>query len=125
MIIREVTAKELLEQFIPVDPADFAAGTVVVRNIGRILSQQISNDLVDGIVTFFGQGGEYIAQNLAHAFLIVSGNRKFDGTICHGIDLLCELMSIIAPIRFCVKGFSVIFFKTFTAGTHPAFPSAR
>lgn len=113
MIIREVTANELLEQFISVETADLTAGAIVVRNVGRVLSQQITDDLVDGIVTFFRQGSKYIAQNLAHALLVVSGNRKLDGTICHEIDLLCELMSIIAPIRFCVKGFSVNFLLKF------------
>ena len=107
MIIREVTANELLEQFISVETADLTAGAIVVRNVGRVLSQQITDDLVDGIVTFFGQGIEYAPQNLAHTFLIVSGNCKLDGAFRHGVDLLCEVMIIIARFRRCVKGYLV------------------
>ena len=54
MIIREVTANELLEQFISVETADLTAGAIVVRNVGRVLSQQITDDLVDGIIALFG-----------------------------------------------------------------------
>jgi hypothetical protein len=106
-IVRKVATNQFLEQLVPVDPADLAAGGIVVCDIGRILSQKIANDLVDGIVTFFGQGIEYAPQNLAHTFLIVSGDCKFDGAFRHGVDLLCEVMIIIARFRCCVKGYLV------------------
>ena len=106
MIIREVTANELLEQFISVETADLTAGAIVVRNVGRVLSQQITDDLVDGIVTFFGQCGMNAAKDLLHTFLIVGRNGELNGAVSHGLDLLCDIMTIITGFYPSVKVFS-------------------
>ena len=87
----EIIAHQLLHQLVPVQLTDHAAGIVVVGDIGGIFCEQLTDDLIDGIIAFFIQSIEYTTQNAAHIFLIVAGNSKLDGAICHGSDLLNSL----------------------------------
>ena len=68
---------EHLHQLVPVDLADHASGAVVVGNIGGILSQQVSDDLIDGVVAFFCQGLIHTPKNPAHIIAIVIWYCKF------------------------------------------------
>ena len=47
LIAGQIAADQFLQQFIPVNTADLTAGIVMVCNIGRILSQQVTDDLVN------------------------------------------------------------------------------
>ena len=87
----EIIAHQLLHQLVPVQLTDHAAGIVVVGDIGGIFCEQVADDLIDGIIAFFIQSIEYTTQNPAHIFLVIAGNRKLDGTLCHGFDLLNSL----------------------------------
>ena len=49
----QIAADQLLQKLVPIQLADHAAGIVVVGNVGGIFGQQITNDLVDGIVSLF------------------------------------------------------------------------
>ena len=43
---------QLLKQLVTVELADQAAGIVVVGNVGRILGQEITDYLIDGVKPF-------------------------------------------------------------------------
>ena len=73
VLLEQIFAHQRLHQFIPVDLADHTAGIVVVGDVGGILGQQVSNDLVDGIVAFFSQGFVHTTENTAHILFIVAG----------------------------------------------------
>ena len=45
------------------------------------------------------------AKNLVHTFLIVSRNSEFNGAVCHGLDPLYNIMTIITGFRPGVKVF--------------------
>ena len=49
----EILPNQFLQQFVPIQLTDHAAGVVVVRDIGGIFRQQIADDLVNRIVTLF------------------------------------------------------------------------
>ena len=87
----EIIAHQLLHQFIPIQLVNHAAGIVVVGDIGGIFCEQIADDLIDGIIAFFIQSIEHTMQNPAHILLVITGNSKLDGILCHGIDLLKSL----------------------------------
>ncbi len=54
LLVEKVLANQHLHQLVTVDLADHSPGVVVVGDVGGILSQQVANDLVDGVVAFFG-----------------------------------------------------------------------
>ena len=70
-LLEQVLANQHLHQLVPVDLADHAPGVVVIRDIGGILGQQVADDLVDGIIAFFGQGFIHTPKDSAHIFPIV------------------------------------------------------
>ena len=51
----KITFHQDLQKFIAVDLADQRARMVVVGDIGRILGEDVSHDLIDGIVALFLQ----------------------------------------------------------------------
>ena len=55
MLMLEIGAHQNLEELIPVDMPDEIAGIVVRRDIGRILGQDIPDDLIDRIITLLYQ----------------------------------------------------------------------
>ena len=89
VLLSQVLADQLLQQFVPVKLTDHAAGVVVVGDIGGILGQKIAHNLIDGIIALFLQRIEYRAKNASHILFVVTGNGKFQSAlISHGIDLL-------------------------------------
>ena len=119
LFLEEIFANQNLHQLIPVDLADHAAGIVVVGDVGGILGQQVSNDLVDGIVAFFGQGFVHTTENTAHILFIVAGYGELQGGfIRHGLSLLfflinyghynrkisdCKVLNAEFFVNFCMK----------------------
>jgi hypothetical protein len=111
LLVEQIALHQLLEQLVPVQLTDHAAGTIVVGDVGGILGEKITNDLVDGIVALLAQSVENTAKDSTHIVLIVTGNCKLDGVVVrHVIDLLCILGIIIAQIFGYVKGKSREFF---------------
>ena len=93
-----------INQLVPVQLTDHAAGIVVVGDIGGIFCQQIADDLVDGIVTLLLQSVKYRAQNPTHIVLVIAGNSEFQCVlISHGIDLLRNSGVIISHKNGIVK----------------------
>ena len=85
----QILTHQLLQQLVPVQLANQAAGVVVVGDIGGILGQKIADDLIDGIIALFLQRVEYRAENAAHIIPVVAGNCKFlCALVRHDIDLL-------------------------------------
>ena len=53
--VKQIVAHQLGEQLVPVQTADHRSGVVVVGDVGGILREKIAYDLIDGIVTLFGE----------------------------------------------------------------------
>ena len=51
----QVRTHQSLEQFVPVDFPDQASGIVVGGDVGGVLREDISHDLIDRIISFFVQ----------------------------------------------------------------------
>ena len=74
---------QLLKQLVTVELADQAAGSVVVGNVGRILRQEITDYLIDGVIPFFAEGAIYGGQNALHLLTTVFRYHKLDGIVIH------------------------------------------
>ena len=94
--IKKFFASLTLQKLVPVQFADHAAGIVVIGDIGRVLCQQVTDDLVDRVVTFFVQGVGHTPEDTVHILFVITGNRELDGVFRHGIDLLYLINVIIA-----------------------------
>ena len=93
LLIEKVLANQHLHQLVPVDLADHAAGIVIVGDVGGVLGQQVTDNLIDGIVAFFSQGLIHIPENPAHIFFVIAGYSKFHGALFrHGLGLLSQRM---------------------------------
>ena len=53
LLVQQIILHQRLQQLVPVHLADEGAGVVVVGDIGGILGQDVTHDLVDGVVTLF------------------------------------------------------------------------
>ena len=51
-VSEQILTNQCLHQFVPVDFTNQAPGIIVVCDVGGVLSQQIADDLVDGVVAF-------------------------------------------------------------------------
>ena len=88
-VFEQVFPYQNLHQLVPVDLADAAAGIVVVGDVGGVFGQKIANDLVDGIITFLGQGIKHTPEDPAHVLLVIAGYCEFLSILIrHGLYLL-------------------------------------
>ena len=82
-LLAQVFADQDLEQLIPVDLADQSPGVVVVGDIGGVLGEDITHDLIDGIIALFLQclidGGE----DLVDLRVLFHRDAEFPGKIVH------------------------------------------
>ena len=70
--VEEIVPHKLLKKLITVQLADEAASVIVIRNVGRILRENISYNLVDGVVAHFRKRTIDLSENLLH-FLVAVG----------------------------------------------------
>ena len=85
--LEQILLDQDLHQLIPVDLADAAAGVVVIGDVGGVFGQKIADDLVDGIITFLGQGIKHTPEDPAHVLFVVAGYCEFQGIFSrHGIQ---------------------------------------
>ena len=87
-VVCQILPHQLLHQLIPVQLADAAAGVVVVGDIGGVFGKQVSDDLIDGVVSFLVQSIEHTPECTAHIFFVIAGDCEFYGFFRHGFDLL-------------------------------------
>src|SRR5699024_3191874 len=64
--VKEIVPHQLLEELVPVQLTDQAAGVVVVGDIGRVLREQIPDDLIDGVIALFAERPVYRGENGLH-----------------------------------------------------------
>ena len=57
--LAQIAEQQLLQQLVPVDAGDEAAGAVIVGDIGGILGENITHKLIDGVIAFDQKGIEY------------------------------------------------------------------
>ena len=89
LVVEQVFPNQNLHHFVPVDLADHAAGVVVVGDVGWVLGQKVTYNLIDGVIALFGQGIKHTPENTAHVLFVVTGYGKFQGVFFrHGLSLL-------------------------------------
>lgn len=49
----QVIAHQLLEQFVPVQFPDQRARIIEIRNVGRVLGEDVPYNLIDGVIPLF------------------------------------------------------------------------
>ena len=103
LLVKQITAHQLLEQFIPIQLADHTACIVIIGDISGVLCEQVADDLIDGVIAFFIQSIEYIPKYAAHILLVITGYGEFNSVVRHGIDLLKMITLIITQNYVCVK----------------------
>ena len=81
LLIKQVTLDQLLEEFIPVQLTNHGAGIVVIGDISGVFSQEIPDNLIDGIVPLFAEGVENRVENPMHVFAFITGDSEFDGVV--------------------------------------------
>jgi hypothetical protein len=79
---------KFLQQFITIQSADQASGVVVIGDIGGILGKQVTDDLVNGIVTFFAEGTVNGSEDFFHFLCIFIWNKELNGVVIHTAYLL-------------------------------------
>ena len=83
LLLLQILLNQNLQQLVTVDLADEGAGVVVVGNVSGILGEDVTNDLVDGIVALFLQcvinGGE----DQADLGIFIHFDSEFTGKIFH------------------------------------------
>jgi hypothetical protein len=97
LLFEQIAPYQCLHQFIPIQLTNHAARIVVVGDIGGIFRQQVTNDLVNGVVTLFTESIEHTPENSAHILSVIIGNGELNGTVVrHGNDLLSIIGNIIS-----------------------------
>ena len=97
VVVKKVLTNQCLHQLVPVDLADHAAGTPVVGDVGGVFCQQLSNNLVDGVVSLLGQGVKHTAQDHPHILLVVGYIEGQSILIRHGHQLLFKRIRVLYP----------------------------
>ena len=75
----KVGLQQHLQQLVPVDVPDQAAGVVVGGDIGGILREDVAHSLVDGVIALLAQGVVNGGQCLADLLLPVLGDGEGNG----------------------------------------------
>ena len=73
--LEKIFANQNLHQLVPVDLADHGTGIVVVGDVGGVLGQKVTYDLVDGVIAFLSQSFIHTPEGLAH-ISVISGYNK-------------------------------------------------
>ena len=85
----EILFYQFLQQLVPIQLADQGAGVVVVGDIGGVLREDVSHDLIDGIIALFLQRAVYATQDLLDLRVLFVLNAEFPGVIhLHAAHLL-------------------------------------
>ena len=79
----KIGQEQLLKQLVPVDAADERPGVVIVGDVGGILREDITYDLVDGVVALLHEGVVHTGQDLPD-FGAVIQNLEFACGFFHG-----------------------------------------
>ena len=108
ILVEQVTVYQILQKLVTIQFADHASGIIVICDISGILSQQITHNLIDGIIALFVQSIEHASQNTSHVLLIIAG--------------YCKLNYI--PISLLCKGFKNKILVTINAAPHRVFQTA-
>ena len=89
MSVPEILLYQFLQQLVPIQLADQGAGVVVVGDIGGVLREDVSHDLIDGIIALFLQRAVYATQDLLDLRVLFVLNAEFPGVIhLHAAHLL-------------------------------------
>ena len=86
--IKQIATNKNLQKFVSVDFADHAACVVIVGDVCGIFGQQLADDLVDGVIALFIQRIKYTPENAPHILLVIAGDSKLNGIVCHGTNPL-------------------------------------
>ena len=89
--VKQVMTDQLLKKLIPIQFADKAASVVVVCDIGRILGQQVTDDLIDRVVALLTQSAVDCGQNGLH----FSGSSDAPAEFVAKIRRLCDEGGVI------------------------------
>ena len=93
LLVEQIFPNKGLHRLVPVDLADHRAGVVIVGDVGGIFCQEISYDLIDRVIAFFGQSLVHTTENTAHILFVVAGYGELQGGfIRHGLSLLFFLI---------------------------------
>lgn len=105
---------QLLKQLVTVELADQAAGIVVVGNVGRILGQEITDYLIDGVIPFSLRAPYTAVRMLFISSLLSSGTTNLMVLSFTTVSLLllslCHYHNILCPVCKCVQHFICVTF---------------
>ena len=93
--VEQIVPDQFLQKIVPINFADQATGVVEVCDVCGVLREQITDNLVDGIVTFLAERTVNGCQNLLHFRCGIVRNHKFDRIVVHVVCLLCMAVIII------------------------------
>ena len=82
-LLSQIPPHQHLQQLITVDLADECAGTHVVGDIGGIFGENITNDLIDGVIAFFLQCLIDGGQDVVNFSVLFHRDTEFTGKIVH------------------------------------------
>lgn len=108
----QITLHQNLQKFIAVNFADQCTGVIMIGDIGGIFGQDISHDLVNGIVPFFTQSLIYGGKNVMSLFILFLCRVKLSGIFVHaGTTLLLVYLYYNLFFRLC-KEENIVLFST-------------
>ena len=94
-LLSQIPPHQHLQQLITVDLADECAGTHVVGDIGGVLRQDITHDLVDGVITLFLQCLIDGGQDVVNFSVLFHRDTEFTGKIVHTDTTFLSLLRLI------------------------------
>ena len=86
--VKQVMPDQLLQEFVAVELADEAASVIVIGDISRIFGENVTDDLIDGIIALFSEGTVDLGEDLLHFLVCIYGYGKFDGIMIQDARLL-------------------------------------
>ena len=98
LLIKQVTLDQLLEEFIPVQLTNHGAGIVVIGDISGVFSQEIPDNLIDGIVALFLKGLIDGSQDVPNFCILFVHNAEFSGEIIHTDTAFLLSMKIVYSV---------------------------
>ena len=79
----EETTDEFLQKLITVDTPNERACILMICNVSRVFAQDVTNDLIDGIIAFFFQSIVDRYEDLSHIHFVIAADFEFDCIIEH------------------------------------------
>jgi hypothetical protein len=87
-LIEKIVPYKLLKKIVTVELTDAAASVIVIGDIGRILRENVADNLVNGVVALLSEGLVDLHEDFLHFLVAVVYGGEFNGIAFHTLASL-------------------------------------